>query len=102
MYRLVRAPSLLLAQHWLNLLCQARVSAELHNQHLQGVMGEIPVDQCGPEIWIERESDRDFAMRLIGLEPAAEAAALPWTCPRCAEVLEAQFSECWRCGAERP
>ena len=25
-----------------------------------------------------------------------------WTCPRCGEDVESQFSECWNCGSERP
>ncbi len=25
-----------------------------------------------------------------------------WTCAACGEHLEAQFSDCWRCGAARP
>ncbi|OZI77912.1 putative signal transducing protein [Bordetella genomosp. 12] len=102
MHRLARAPSLLMAQHWLNLLRQARVAADMHNQHLQGALGDIPADQCGPEIWLEREADRELALRLIGLAPAGDTPALPWTCPRCAERLEPQFSTCWHCGADRP
>lgn len=104
MLRLTRAPSLLLAQHWMNLLAQARVPAALQNTHLQGVMGEIPVDQCAPEIWIEREADRALAMRVIGLavEPQPASPTLDWFCPGCGEHQEAQFSACWHCGAERP
>ncbi|WP_419204828.1 putative signal transducing protein [Bordetella trematum] len=102
MPRLTRAPSLLLAQHWLNLLQQARVPAVLQNTHLQGVMGEIPVDQCAPEIWIDNEADRELAMRVIGLAGEPAVPALHWFCPACGEHLEAQFSACWRCGAERP
>jgi hypothetical protein len=25
-----------------------------------------------------------------------------WTCPGCGEEIEAQFTACWNCGAERP
>lgn len=101
MPRLTRAPTLMLAQHWKNLLDQARIPAEVHNQHLQGAMGDIPFDQCGPEIWIERESDRELAMRLIGLADGAAEPALAWRCPSCEEWLEPQFSACWHCGDQR-
>ncbi|MGH2718616.1 MAG: DUF2007 domain-containing protein [Actinomycetota bacterium] len=26
----------------------------------------------------------------------------PWECPECGELLGAQFTECWKCGADRP
>ena len=26
----------------------------------------------------------------------------PWTCMVCGEVCEAQFTECWKCGAPKP
>ena len=25
-----------------------------------------------------------------------------WTCPRCGERLEGQFTDCWQCGSPRP
>ncbi|MHC4331384.1 MAG: DUF7577 domain-containing protein, partial [Planctomycetota bacterium] len=25
----------------------------------------------------------------------------PWTCPNCGEEVEAQFTNCWKCGANR-
>jgi hypothetical protein len=25
----------------------------------------------------------------------------PWTCAKCGEVLEPQFSQCWNCGSPR-
>ena len=100
MIKLARAPSLLLAQHWVNLLEQARIPCELHNQYLQGALGDIPVDQCGPEVWIERERDLPEARALI--EGGAPAGSLPWFCPECGERLEPQFTVCWQCGESKP
>ena len=28
-------------------------------------------------------------------------AGPPWTCPQCCEQVEGQFTQCWKCGAER-
>jgi len=25
-----------------------------------------------------------------------------WTCAKCGETLEGQFTECWKCGASHP
>ena len=38
-------------------------------------------------------------------EPGEEeppSAGEPWKCPRCGEMIEAQFTQCWNCLAERP
>lgn len=103
MVRLNRAPNILIAQHWLNLLHQAGIACKLHNQYVQGAMGEIPVDQCGPEIWLERESDLALARRIID-EPDRQAgiSSAHWSCPVCTEWLEPQFTVCWQCGTTRP
>lgn len=102
MIKLLRAPNLLIAQHWLNLLEQARIDCELHNRYLQGALGDIPAEQCGPEIWIENERDRETAMRLIeGGRPGPGEAASHWCCESCLEWLEPQFTICWQCGAAR-
>jgi hypothetical protein len=99
MIKLTRAPNLLIAQHWINLLEQARISCELHNQYMQGAMGEIPADQCGPEIWLEHERDVEIATRLIhGVLPEPTRALAPWWCLSCSEWLEPQFTICWKCG----
>ncbi|OWT69082.1 MULTISPECIES: DUF2007 domain-containing protein [unclassified Achromobacter] len=100
MIRLRRAPNLLIAQHWVNLLEQARISCELHNQYMQGAMGDIPVDQCGPEVWLEREADLPAAQRLIdGGAPTPGAPLQRWRCGACNEWLEPQFTTCWNCGS---
>ena len=103
MIRLTRAPDLMLGQHWVNLLEQAGIACRLSGVYLQGGAGEIPVDQCGPDIWIENERDRDAAMRVIDGKSDASPGMQPhWHCDACGEWLEPQFSECWQCGAARP
>ena len=102
MIRLMRAPGLMLGQHWVNLLEQAGIACRLTGIHLQGAAGELPVDQCGPDIWIEREEDREAAMRIIdGWAGDSASNRSHWQCDSCGEWLEPQFSECWQCGAVR-
>lgn len=102
MIRLTRAPDLMLGQHWVNLLRQAGIACRLTGVHLQGGAGEIPVDQCGPDVWIENPQDREAAMRIIDNRDDAAASRPHWHCAACGEWLEPQFSECWQCGAARP
>jgi hypothetical protein len=99
MIKLTRAPNLLIAQHWINLLEQARISCELHNQYMLGAMGDIPADQCGPEIWLEHEPDLELAARIInGVLPQPHGSSAQWCCIACGEWLEPQFTVCWKCG----
>ncbi|WJF91374.1 DUF2007 domain-containing protein [Paraburkholderia bonniea] len=100
--KFVRAPNLLIAQHWLNLLSAAGIQCELRNRYLSGALGEIPADQCAPELWLANASDEELARQLIeagAKDPAFDA--LPWHCGQCGERLEAQFTMCWQCGAAR-
>lgn len=103
MIRLTRAPDLLLGQHWANLLEQAGIACRLTGVHLQGGAGEIPVDQCGPDLWIEHERDREAALQIIDGRADDAAGRRPfWHCGNCGEWLEPQFTSCWQCSAERP
>lgn len=103
MIRLTRAPDLLLGQHWANLLQQAGIACHLTGRYLQGGAGEIPVDQCGPDLWLESEGDKAAALRIIeGQVDDAWSTRPHWFCGDCGEWLEPQFSTCWQCGASRP
>ncbi|WP_042299909.1 putative signal transducing protein [Paraburkholderia kururiensis] len=102
MLKLTSAPNLLTAQHWLNVLETAGIACELHNRYLSGAMGEIPAEQCAPELWLVDERDEAVARRLLTTAvsgPPADAA--PWRCRQCGETLEAQFTVCWQCGTAR-
>ncbi|TKC83965.1 DUF2007 domain-containing protein [Trinickia terrae] len=102
MLRLMHAPNVIIAQHWINVLAAAGVACELHNRYLNGALGEIPADQCAPELWLVDERDEALARRLI--EAASKGppdGAATWRCHACGETLEAQFTQCWRCGATR-
>src|ERR1700754_2080391 len=102
MIRLLRAPSLLIAQHWVNLLATAGIACELHNRYLNGALGDIPADQCAPELWLVDERDEALARRLIDAALRGPAAGTPgWRCGHCGEMLEPQFTVCWQCGTPR-
>jgi rubrerythrin len=56
-------------------------------------------------VWVN-EQDVDRAMQIISeMKEGGPATIEPqsnWTCPKCGEVLEGQFSNCWNCSTERP
>jgi hypothetical protein len=97
----MQAPNVVIGQHWVNLLTMAGIACELHNRYLSGALGEIPADQCAPEIWLEDERDMALARRVIEATQAQSSSASAWACPHCGERLEPQFTQCWQCGASR-
>jgi hypothetical protein len=102
MLKLLRAPNLLIGQHWVNLLATAGIACELHNRYLNGALGEIPAEQCAPELWLVDDRDEALARRLIDAASRGPAAGTPgWRCANCGEMLEPQFTVCWQCGTPR-
>ncbi len=75
----------------------------LRNEFLAGAAGELPPTECWPELWVIEDELKDRASAMINAfinVPTGSQQA--WCCPGCEEVLEAQFSECWQCGTQRP
>jgi hypothetical protein len=81
-----------------NLLIAAGIDCELRNQYLAGALGDLPMMETWPQLYV------DDADELPALRALARAEAVPagdaWTCPGCGEVLEPQFTSCWRCDIE--
>lgn len=102
MIRFKRAPNLMMAQHWANLLSTVGIQCEIHNRYMQGALGEIPVDQCGPELWLSDARDEVPAEAVLQRALAGPGPlARPWRCATCLEPHEAQFTVCWKCGSVR-
>lgn len=81
---------------------QAGIRCMIKNQRSSSLAGEIPFTEVFPELWVQ-DGDYDRARRLLEeglvLLPSNQDS---WTCPRCGERHESQFSTCWKCGQERP
>jgi hypothetical protein len=97
MKRVFRAASLLQVAHARNLLISAGIDSELRNQYLAGALGDLPMLETWPQLWVE-DAQEGAALRALARASAAPQGS-PWTCPQCGEELEAQFTSCWRCGA---
>ena len=103
MIRLTRARHLIEATHLKNLLDSAGIATFLRNENLARLAGELPFDQCWPEIWLEDRRDLPRARTLLSeLTRDAWRQSPAWTCPDCDEWLEGQFTACWACGRQRP
>lgn len=100
MKRVFRAASLLQVAHARNVLIAAGIDSELRNQYLAGALGDLPMLETWPQLWVA-DSLESAALRALQNAEAAPTGA-PWTCTQCGEQLEPQFSTCWRCGAANP
>ena len=92
----------MLMGHLRNALQDQGIDCLLRNEYLIGGAGDLPPNECWPELWITDERDLEPARRLLQALVVAPEAASDWSCPGCGEHLEGQFSHCWNCGAERP
>jgi len=71
----------------------------------QSISGGCPSAICRcwktwPQLYVE---DDDVEAALRAPWPRAAAAAptgVSWICEHCGEVLEPQFTSCWRCGSK--
>jgi hypothetical protein len=106
MTKIYGARDLVEAQFVKGLLEAEQIEAVVQGGPLQSVLGEIPINpESLPTIWVH-EKDVDHARVVIDeLHQGGPVKTSPrpsWTCPRCGEILEGQFTTCWNCGGERP
>jgi hypothetical protein len=85
--------------HARNLLEAEGIRAVVRNELLSSAMGELPPAECQAELWVLEEGDAPRAERLLREGPRP-AHGPPWRCA-CGELCEAQFTQCWKCGAYR-
>ena len=103
MRRLYSTDSLILAGQIESLLKTNGIGCLVRNQFLGGAAGELPLNECWPEIWVVEDAQFNGALVLLDacLAQSSQPDAEAWSCPACAESIEPQFSHCWRCGAPR-
>ena len=85
-----------------SLLEKQGISCIVRNQYLSGALGELPVTECWPEIWVNDDADAELAIEIIDSltsEPANTRGS--WHC-NCGEWIEGQFLCCWNCNTDRP
>jgi Putative prokaryotic signal transducing protein len=97
--RVYRAASLLQVAHARNVLITAGVECELRNVYLAGALGELPMMETWPQLYVN-DADEGYALSILARAAKAPGGA-PWICEQCQESLEPQFTSCWRCGCER-
>ncbi|MEA3173470.1 MAG: hypothetical protein QOF42_881 [Gammaproteobacteria bacterium] len=100
MKRVFRAASLWQVAHARNVLIMAGIESEMRNQYLAGALGDLPMFETWPQLWVE-DALESAALRALAVAAKAPSGE-PWICAQCGEQLEPQFTTCWRCGAAPP
>ena len=82
--------------HARNLLENAGIETLVKNAVLSSAMGELPPAECQAELWVLNDRDEARAAAIL----QQQVSGPDWNCA-CGETLPAQFTQCWRCGADR-
>ena len=94
--------NLIEAHHLKNLLQSAGIRCRLRNEDLVRLAGEIPFPECSLQLLVERAEDQSAAETLVRefLRPQRQTHE-SWRCRSCDEMIEGQFTACWKCGCNR-
>jgi hypothetical protein len=79
-------------------LNQAGIRAHVFNQHASSIVGDVPPDVAQPQVWLEREADRERAEILLARLTEDAARSGSTRCTACGEDSPSNFDLCWNCG----
>jgi hypothetical protein len=84
-----------------NLLESEGIPAIVRGEFLASGIGELPADVLS--VWVTDDAQIERAQQLLRdlFRNRMAADRSPWVCPDCGEGLEGQFTDCWKCGAQR-
>jgi len=100
MKKVYSSDNVIMAGHIHSLLEANEINCHLRNMSIAGGIGELPINECWPEVWLNDESDYTAAKCLIEDALANADKHEDWKC-QCDELIEGQFDICWSCGSER-
>jgi hypothetical protein len=81
-------------------LNQAGIRAHVFNQHASSIVGDVPPDVAQPQVWLEREADRERAEILLARLTEEAARSGTTHCVACGEDSPSNFDLCWNCGRQ--
>lgn len=99
MPRLTQAPNVAIATLWAEALQDLGIATSVQRQYLGSVAGELPPDQCLPEVWFTHPEQEARAREM--LHALQHVPQRRWLC-RCGELVEGGFEQCWNCQALMP
>lgn len=104
MKQIYSAANMLDAQLLKDFLLDRGIEVIIKGELLMGAIGEIPADTT-PSVWVMDDSDYEAAKSLVSAFEDPDKIISPektvWKCLDCDELIEPQFSQCWKCGKPR-
>lgn len=79
-------------------LNQLGIRAHVFNQYASSIVGDVPPDVAQPQVWLERECDRERAEVVLSEIDRAGRDTRDVACARCGEASPGNFDLCWNCG----
>jgi hypothetical protein len=79
-------------------LNQVGIRAHVFNEHASSIVGDVPPDVAQPQVWLERECDRERAETMLRAIEADADPGEPRRCVACSEESPGNFDLCWNCG----
>ena len=90
---------LAIVTHLKHVLEMNEIPCLVRGEYRGGALGELPVTEAWPELWILDSAHKERTDELIAEALDPDESPLPdWECPECHESVEAQFGACWNCG----
>ena len=77
------------------LLEGAGIKARVFNENAQGALGELPVIEAWPDVWVIQ--DHQFAAARAVIEHHETQSDVERECRRCGEFSPGSFEFCWHC-----
>ncbi|MEM7540996.1 MAG: DUF2007 domain-containing protein [Pseudomonadota bacterium] len=99
MHKIYQTSDPILAGLLESVLKEAGIKCLVKNSYLSGALGELPINECWPEVWIVDADDQTRAEAIVAEFAGRQNHGAQWRCPQCAEMIEGQFAMCWSCGA---
>ena len=98
MKKVYSSDNTVMAGHIHSLLEANDIDCHLRNINLSSGIGELPINECWPEVWVNNDDDAELAENLIKKTLSNAEQNESWQC-QCGEMNEGQFEICWSCGA---
>jgi hypothetical protein len=94
------AADLFMVTHAANILDNNGIETYIQNNFLSGAMGEIPVFECWPRLFVVNDDQYDKALKIVTAELIERKPLPAWICNKCQESNEGAFELCWSCGSD--
>jgi hypothetical protein len=75
------------------------IGASVQREFLRRAAGELPPDQCQPEVWIDDDGLETQALKLLRILRQAPQRRFANSCGK---LVEGGFQQCRSCGAMMP